>query len=307
MLLWIDSFDNYGTTANVAPSPAGIVGRRYPNIANESAFRIRAGRLGGYALDIPSYYYCYYSQSDLTTNDTVVAGFALQLGTFANDAVFFALYDGTTLGVNLCIQSNGNVKIKCGTTVLATVPAGLSLGGTWTYLELKVKCGSSGTYELRADGVTVASGSGNTKAGSHNYHDGFRFCGTTEPYSSAIDDFYFLDASGSANNDFLGNMRVTVMPRTPLGTPHNSHQTAAATTPESTKRFVATMATMLRPQAVLTSINTSRYRGLPRLEASWFAPTAAKLMPLPSHLKRRASRPEPRAKTLDKRWGQQPT
>ena len=77
----------------------------------------------------------------------------------------------------------------------------------WYYIELKVKCATSGTFELRVGGTTVTSGTGNTKLGSHDYHDGFPIFGGAHP-AGRFDDLYFLDASGSTNNDFLGNVCV---------------------------------------------------------------------------------------------------
>ena len=97
---------------------------------------------------------------------------------------------------------------RAGGTVLGKT-TGMALSpGHWFHIELKVKCATSGTYELRVGGVTVVSGSGNTKLGTHDYHDGFRLRGG---YGGRIDDLYFLDASGSVNNDFLGNMRVQTL------------------------------------------------------------------------------------------------
>ena len=212
-LLWIDGFDNYGTTAGSAPSPAGIVGRKYPTIYHESNFYVRIGRLAGYALDLSYDNSPYFGVTGLTTNDTVVVGFAVKL-VLSNDITFFSLYDGTTQGVCLAVQTTGEIKVKRGSTLLGTT-AGLGLvASNWYYIELKVKCagGTSGTYELRVGGANVCSSAGaNTQAGSDAYHDGFRFNGMGVNATMCVDDFYLLDASGAANNDFLGNMRVTAL------------------------------------------------------------------------------------------------
>jgi hypothetical protein len=212
-LLWIDGFDNYGTSVGSAPSPAGIMARTYPTVANESAFCVRAGRLSGYAIDMPVNATLYFRQNGLTTNATLVVGFALQLSVLSNDLEFFALYDGTTKGINLSILPTGEIRIRCGTTILATSSgAGITVN-SWYFLELKVLCDDTvGTYKLRVGGHNVCSGTGaDTKAGTNAYHDGFQFIGSTGMASVIVDDLYVLDASGAANNDFLGNMRVVTI------------------------------------------------------------------------------------------------
>jgi len=222
-LLWIDGFENYGTVTGSAPSPAGIVGRSYPTVGGESTFRVRAGRLAGYALDLFTSS-SYIGIVSLTTVDTVVAGFAVKFSAFYSDATFFALYDGTTLGVNLHLQNSGEIAVKRGTTLLATSSGANIALNTWYYIELKVKChATAGTYELRVGGVDVCSdidGDANTKAGSNAYHNGFRFIGIGITAYAMVDDFYFLDSSGAINNDFLGNSRVVaIRPDANYGSP----------------------------------------------------------------------------------------
>lgn len=199
-LLWIDGFEGYGTSIGSPPSPSGIIGRRYTTV-HESIFDIEAGRISGYSLQFNGITRTMRT-SALTTDDTVVIGFAFQA--YTANAVLVRLYDGATLGVNLRFAS-GELAIYRGTTQLGvTTTLGLSQS-TWYYGELKVKCNdTTGTYEVRLSEVNVLSATGvNTKAGSNNYHDSFMFFGDI-----IIDDIYFLDSTGSQNNDFLGNVRV---------------------------------------------------------------------------------------------------
>ena len=37
-LLWIDGFDNYGTTIGGAPSPTGILNRKYATVFGDNYF-----------------------------------------------------------------------------------------------------------------------------------------------------------------------------------------------------------------------------------------------------------------------------
>jgi hypothetical protein len=206
-LLWADGFENYGTSVNSAPSPAGIMARKYGVIAYEDIRHyVRAGRVSGYSVGNGSDDAGYFGQVGLTYNDTVVLGVAYYFtGTQLNYPI--RLYDGTTMGISLYKNYDGDLSLTRGTGTVLAKTAGLALHPFhWYYIELKVKCATSGTYELRVGGTTVLSGNGDTKLGAHDYHDGFRLSGGAA--AGRFDDLYFLDASGTANNDFLGNICV---------------------------------------------------------------------------------------------------
>jgi hypothetical protein len=213
MLLHIDSFENYGETADSAPSPAGVVACKYPAIYGESGFRVRTGRFGGYSLDI-AHYDNYCGLSSLTTNDTVVIGVAIKSAGFSlNYGPVISLYDGTTRGINLFLTSAGEIAVYLGGSLLKTsVGAGLTINN-WFFIELKVKCNATtGTYEVRVGGENVCYDTGvNTKAGAHDYHDGFRLSSQYFTGTPHFDDLYFLDGSSAINNTFLGNVRVVTI------------------------------------------------------------------------------------------------
>jgi hypothetical protein len=214
-LLWIDGFDRYGTSVGSAPDPTGILGRKYTSILSENQTVIRAGRFGGYALTLNTASAPGLRSGALTTDDTIVIGFAVTFTSMVNDdKIFLALLDGTTVGVTLSILNTGDIRIRCGGTLLKdTVGLGLAVN-TWYYFELKVQCATTvGTYELRVGEANVCSGTGTTKAGSNSYHDRFLFDTIYGMYAISIDDLYVLDSSGTDNTDFLGNMRVvTIQP-----------------------------------------------------------------------------------------------
>ena len=209
-LLWIEGFEGFGSSTGNAPAPSGIIGRKYPDYSGASDFDIQTGRLGGYSLELSSSG-AYIQSPVLTTDDTLIIGFAVRFRAFSGTS-FVSMYDGTTQGINMRTIAGGELSVYRATTVLGTtVGLGLSID-TWYYIQLKVVCGDSpnGSYELRVSGVNVLSASGiDTKAGTHTYHDRFRLSNavSTPPYP-IFDDLYCLDSSGASNNDFLGNMRV---------------------------------------------------------------------------------------------------
>ena len=214
MLLWIEGFEGFGTSVGNAPDPVGIVERKYStDTGTSSNWYITLGRLGGFSLYM-SYAGAYMQSPALTTNATMVVGFAVKFKALGTNT-FLSLYDGTTQGMNLRLTAGGEVAIYRGGTVLETT-VGLGLtAGAWYYMEFKVLCANSpgGTYELRVGGINVASDSGlDTEAGSNAYHDRFRLSNSaSSTYTASFDDLYCLNGSGAVNNDFLGNMRVIAL------------------------------------------------------------------------------------------------
>ena len=223
-LVWMDGFEGYGNTST---NPGEYLARRYA-VSDTTYFSIVAGRVGGYAVKSVSGGY-YLQTPALTTNSTLIASFGYQTDYALNNYGIVAFYDGTTQGITLNLTSTGDIQVVCGATVLATTSAlGIEIN-VWYFIEFKCVCGSSGSFELRVNGTTVASGSGvNTQTGSDAYYDRVRFFGG--PYANpCTDDFYVLDGSGTSNNNFLGNNKiVAILPSadagpnawTATGTPH---------------------------------------------------------------------------------------
>ncbi len=205
-LLWVDGFESYGTSNGSAPSPTGILTRQY-TVGTESSMDIEEGRLGsGHSLE--SYGTNYIKTPVLTTNDTVVVGFAFQPRYISTDVMY--LYDGSTEGMGLFF-SYGKLQVYRGSTLLKVADFEFSLNN-WYWIEFKVKCNDTiGTYELRVGETDVASDTGvDTKAGSNNYHDNVRLT-TSTAATNRYDDFYICDGAGAVNNDFLGNVSVTTL------------------------------------------------------------------------------------------------
>jgi hypothetical protein len=215
MLLWIEGFEGMGATDSAAPAPAGVMSRKYVNVLQSDYQYLMAGRTGGHCLEMRGW--GGFSTPALTTNATVVVGFGFYFAAIANVRIM-SLSDGATEGINLRMETTGELAIYRGTTFLArTTGLGLT-NATWYWIELKVYChDTSGTYEVRVGGVNKLSASGvDTKAGSNAYHN----IATIPAPNGTVryDDIYILDGSGAANNDFLGNMKVVgVFPNGDVG------------------------------------------------------------------------------------------
>ena len=210
-LLWIEGFEGFGTSTGVAPSPSDIVDRKYPGSLGTNGMDIETGRGTGYCIEIYRNN-DYIHSPNLTTNATVVLGFALKLDSMSALNPICSLYEGTNRGVNFRVNINGTIAVYLGaSTLLGTTTSQLTTG-SWYYIELKVLTNNStGTVDLHVNGVSWLSlTSQDTQPGSNAYHEAFRLGPVNYLYTS-YDDLYFLDASGSANNDFLGNRKVLAL------------------------------------------------------------------------------------------------
>jgi hypothetical protein len=204
-LLWIDGFEGYGTSGNVS----GLTGRYFSTSQAQYAV-ITPGRIAGYAVgQTTTTAAISFTTPNLTTDPTMTVGTAFWInGTQYNAGI--TLYDNATAGVSVYVYPtapNSTIVVKVGNTTVATYTDFLIALNTWYYLELKVFChSSSGTIEVRLDGVTLGTLAGiNTQTGVDAYYNRV----TLGFYATAaFDDFYVCDGSGSSLNDFQGVCKV---------------------------------------------------------------------------------------------------
>lgn len=206
-LLYVDGFDTYGNTNNATATQAAITNRW--NAQNPATMRTYTGRDGGYSLAVTS------SNQKLgrvfgTTNSTIVVGIALYMTSIGGSA-FAPIYLRTsqTNGMNVRINTDGSISVLRDTTVLGTsTNTGVISTSTWHYVEFKVLAdNSSGTYEVRVDGVNEISGTGADTQGhaSFAYHDSIELGRGLLSSNVQFDDLYILDGAGTDNTDFLGH------------------------------------------------------------------------------------------------------
>lgn len=212
-LLWIDGFDQYGTTLDA--TALGLA-QKYPIATVSANPLIKAGRLFGNSI----------SNSNATTNtflmtpnlgnmQTVIIGGAFYFDNLFSDRLF-SIYeaDGATEGFNLRLTSGGLLQAERTNTLLDQTGAIIS-PDTWYYIEVKVRIGNAGTgnYEVRVNGVNVLSDAdADTQAGATDSANRVEFR-IRISNNCRIDDVYICDGTGTVNNDFLGDSRVeTIFP-----------------------------------------------------------------------------------------------
>ncbi len=211
MLIWIDGFEGYKTAGYF--SNDALLTRRYAAAGGAITYvSINPGRVTGLSLGFGWEGNNWIQTPSLTTNATLLIGAAFKTTTTFSSytTALFAFYDGALMGMNLRLTPAGELAVYYFTTLLKTsTGAGLVLN-QWSYIEFKVVCNSTtGSYDVRVDGVSVLSDSGiNTQIGSNVYYDSIRLNATTSYMS--LDDLYICDGSGGSHTNFLGPCRTLV-------------------------------------------------------------------------------------------------
>lgn len=209
VLRFIDGFDHYTNAASYALKYNAYLTTLAPGVGRRSGSN--AARLGNYGSD--------FLLKTLDDQTTWVVGFAYKRDVTANDEKAILLLKDNTGATQIGLYLHGLdglLRLWRGdqSTLLATSSTALSTG-TWYFLELKtVISDSSGTLELRINGVTAATFTGDTKQSSTlSTARSIRLGGGV--YASTdygyIDDLYICDGTGTSNNDFLGDCRVDTL------------------------------------------------------------------------------------------------
>lgn len=219
-LLWMDSFDHYGTGSTGRTNMlAGQWAEVYSGLGPSTSFF----RTGTHS------FYAYAGGKAVVARrvfgapkTTAGVGYALYitslpvgnashgLGTFCDFA--------NSPQVLFVLQSTGAVSAYRGTTatLLGTSADGVIVAEAWQHVEMAVTISDTvGAAEVRVNGVTVLSLSGiDTAATSLIETSQWRYEGLSVSYNMAVsylDDMFAWDSEGSSNNTFIGDRRVRTL------------------------------------------------------------------------------------------------
>jgi hypothetical protein len=147
-----------------------------------------------------------------TSHDVLVVGFAFRPDTgnatltnsfmgitnlAGNRLVQFRMRALTTDNTSMAVNVNGVDQFLC--CSFSTL--------IWSYVEIKLTW-STGTVEVRQNGLVVGSMSGIVWAGATTAIDRLAFANITTVQGHWLDDLYVLDGSGAEFNDYLGDVRI---------------------------------------------------------------------------------------------------
>jgi hypothetical protein len=177
---------------------------------------------------------------------TVISGVALKNFDAYNfqESVLLDFYSGGTSVLTLRINPTnhatapGGLRVARGPfsaagTTLGTLPAGtVPSGGVWIHLEMKVVCGTgtAGTVTLRRNGAVILTIPG-VDTGSATLDAlalALKYGGPANQggWEASVDDWWVCDGLGTANNDFLGDLRVLTL--VPVGAGSSTQLTPSA-------------------------------------------------------------------------------
>lgn len=213
-LLWVEGFEGIASVFSselTTQLQLKYATGTYNNLA------LQTGRFGtGKALSMGSSAGSGELQAEITPGDTFFAGYAFKFGELPalSPRVFLSFYDGANRQIGLWVDIAGFLFVGRGPT-----PTSLERYETpitrnrWYFVEIKVVIGNSGSYEVRLDGVTIMSATG-VDTDNMNTGQATRFAIGFPRVDTAgkqihVDDVYCCDDTGSVNNTFLGDIKIS--------------------------------------------------------------------------------------------------
>lgn len=244
-LRFIDGFDHYTTRDQFMYKYNDAASSSY--VATSSSGR----RTGSYAARI--YTSSGYISKTIDDQSTWIVGAAIKLGAIPSGAgTLFQFRDATgTTQACLVVTTTGSLALYRGGSsgsLLASSSNALT-EGVWNYIEAKLTIADSGgSFEVRVNGETWASYTGDTKySSSYDTANTIRFNGFPAVVYVYYDDLYICDGTGTVDNDFLGDCRVdTIFPSaagnaadfTPTGSTNN-YENVDETSPDDATSYNA--------------------------------------------------------------------
>jgi hypothetical protein len=214
-LLFFDGFDHYGDGAGVGSLSTGLAkwgastGGSAPAVTNSLARTGTCSLRSAGAADV--------NTKPLPASGGAVVGMAFRQSVIQATDIFQVKEGASTVHMAVAITASGTLQVKRGSTVLATGTKVIAVN-SWYYLELlTVIHDTTGSYELRVDGLMElsATGTDTRNAGTTGQWDRIQVMGTFSTLQY-LDDLYVCDTSGSApTNTFLGPVKIeTLFPQT---------------------------------------------------------------------------------------------
>lgn len=222
-VLFIDGFDKYGPTGEVLPTAASLLtAGEWTSLTGSTGGTVVPAIVAGlsstgYALQLTHHPTLNsppmsgWLGKTLATNYSRLIGgvrIASPLNTCFTGVAFL---DAANFQCCISLNSSGQILLQSGRWNVGTTVAtsGVSISAnTSHYLEWDITFGASGAYQIWMDGVSILSGTGNTRGGSaNNYANAFVLGGSQSTLSDVVlgsfDDLYLFDTAGSVNNAVL--------------------------------------------------------------------------------------------------------
>jgi len=199
-LLFVDGFDHYDTSHLLS---------KWSDIYSGPVIQSTIVRTGSGALRL--YSNAWVSKGFPLITGAVIVGCAYRASALSGPTNVIDFGNSSNSSqCNVYLSSDGSLSFRRYTTVLQTSNGGVIGAGNWYYVEAKVVVAGAGSWEVRVNGETVLSGTGNT------LYIGSAGCSMialrhTQSNYAYFDDLYICDTTGSYCNDFLGDSQVDTL------------------------------------------------------------------------------------------------
>jgi hypothetical protein len=210
MLIDYESFDNVGSLTNL-----GMKGWTWGGASPQLGAFGRFGTDGVRSADNSVTFEKSYPGLNAAT---LIMGLAWQPTIYSSTTTVMAFYDSTAADYQMTLTWDGsgppfNFKLHRGTRTGTVVGTGTFplLTNVYYYVEMKVTfADSGGTAEVRVNGITDITYTGDTKNTANAYGNYIVFGEQVGVTRAWCDDYYLCDGTGSAPfNTFLGDVRVS--------------------------------------------------------------------------------------------------
>lgn len=205
-LLFMDGFDHYttlsekwnGAGANCSISAAN--GRNGDGMRSNGGLNTTNGHI----------------RKSIPSVDTVVFGFALKWVSVpaVGGNKLIEITESSTIHLDFILSDSGVITVRRGgLTTLGNTSQGISQN-IWTYVEVKVVISDTvGEVTIKLDGTTTVLNLTNqdTRNGVTGVINQLSFGMTASGGDVYLDDLYICDTTGTLNNDFLGDVKVTTL------------------------------------------------------------------------------------------------
>lgn len=225
-LLFADGFDGYTaggdrTVLDPVYDFNGVIGTSRAGVSASGRVTGKCGYTDVGYIQLATMFGFELDATLLTADSTIIIGFAVKVdendfhaGSSSRLPLLHLLDSNGDGQTAIYISGSGNIKAVSG-DVSST--DGIAFGTArmfskvWHYVEMKVTLDIvSGAVEVRVDGETVISGSGQTSPGvaAEAFATTLIFGGSNDSARVMVDDLYICDSQGSVNNDFLGEIGI---------------------------------------------------------------------------------------------------
>lgn len=147
--------------------------------------------------------YSYITKNLPSSTNTIAVGFGLRAGALTTHSGF-RLYNADGCQACVYINSDGSICVTTGvaTATIETSSPGLFRSTTWNWIEFKITIGDAGSYEVKLNGQSILSGSGDTQDQTSSGCTQVQLWGISD--SLYVADLYFAD-------DYFGDTQIDTL------------------------------------------------------------------------------------------------